>query len=97
MGQGADHGANAPWHGCPERRVNGCSFAGREAIGKRDFAGDGTACGRKSESRADHPRSRMMRAWSRFQSRSLMLARLSCVCLPLASASSTLARPRELK
>ena len=46
---------------------------------------------------ARHPRSRSSRALSRCQSRSLMVWRLSWVCLPLASASSTLARPRLLK
>ena len=39
----------------------------------------------------------MMRCWSRFQSRSLIVSRLSWVFLPLASASSTFARPVELK
>ena len=37
------------------------------------------------------------RAAYRFQSRSLIVSRLSCAFLPLASASSTLARPRPLK
>src|SRR3546814_8924818 len=44
-----------------------------------------------------HPRSFISRALSRFQSRSLIDSRLSCAFLPLASASSTLARPRLLK
>ena len=44
-----------------------------------------------------YPRSRSSRALSRFQSRSLIVWRLSCACLPLASASSTFARPVLLK
>ena len=45
----------------------------------------------------DHAFSRMIRALSRFQSCSFRCARLSCACRPLASASSTFARPRPLK
>ena len=51
----------------------------------------------KRARRPVHPRSRINRALSRFQSRSLIVWRLSCACLPLARASSTLARPVELK
>src|SRR5690606_41042987 len=43
--------------------------------------------------RVVHSRWESARDISRFCSRSLMLARLSCICLPRTSASSTLTRP----
>ena len=58
---------------------------------------DGQVWRAADTSRSAQPLSRISRALSRFQSRSLMVLRLSTFCLPLASASSTLARPVRLK
>ena len=44
-----------------------------------------------------YPRARIRRPFSRPQSRFFSVSRLSCSFLPLATASSSLARPRSLK